>query len=316
MALAKNFAFFDGFDTGDKSGLWLTDGSVAGTSESGGLGDAGVMGVSTLDGLFPTSILTVFHTAFFSGVDANNNETLWVSDGTAAGTVEVGGLNNAGIAGAAATNFRPESFVGYRGKFLFNAQDTAGNYGLWITDGTAAGTTEVGGLSNQGVSNASTTGLDPSSPAAFSGKIFFSGEDSTNSSGLWVTDGTAAGTTELGGVGNAGVTGTSGGLDPFWLVVANGRLFFEGRDASDDFGLWVSDGTAAGTTEIGGLADQGVGGANANGLSPQSVVQFDGKVFFGGKDSSGNYGLWVSDGTAAGTVELGGLKDQGIANAD
>ncbi len=315
MALTKNVAFFSGTDSSNKSGLWVSDGTVAGTFEIGGPADAGVTGVSSAAGLDPGQTLPVFHTTYFSGVDANNNFTLWVSDGTAAGTVEIGGLDNQGIAGASAA-FSPTDLVQYRGKVLFNAKDSSGGSGLWITDGTAAGTTEIGGLNDQGVTNANVQGLNPNNAIVFNGKIYFEGEDSSPGNGLWVSDGTAAGTTEVGGLGSAGIAGALvGGLNPSSLAVASGRLFFGGEDSSFGLGLWVSDGTAAGTSEIGGPDDQGVSGAAAGGLDPLNAIQLNGKVFFRGNDSSGQAGLWVSDGTAAGTVELGGLKNQGITGA-
>jgi ELWxxDGT repeat protein len=64
---------------------------------------------------------------------------------------------------------------------------SSGNIGLWVTNGTAAGTQEImsGPPSFQG-------GLKPANLTVFNGEVYF------NAAGaLWVTDGTAAGTHQL-----------------------------------------------------------------------------------------------------------------------
>src|SRR5690242_2083611 len=126
MAIKTNTAFFDGNDSGFLSGLWVTDGTPAGTVEIGGIGSAGIAGSSTTFGISAAATLTAFHTAFFNGIDSTDNTlgNLWVSNGTATGTVEVGGLQNAGIIGANAS-FNPQGFTWYRGKVLFSGADTA-----------------------------------------------------------------------------------------------------------------------------------------------------------------------------------------------
>ena len=80
------------------------------------------------------------------------------------------------------------------------------------------------------------------------------------------------------------------------------RAVFSGYDASDHINLWVTDGTAAGTSELTpagayyyGLLDLGV--------SPDFTA-LGGRLLFLGVDSSGHDSLWVTDGTSAGTSEL------------
>jgi ELWxxDGT repeat protein len=77
----------------------------------------------------------------------------------------------------------------------------------------------------------------------------------------------------------------------------------EGINASGQYGLWATDGTAANTLELTGIA-----GASASGLSPTDMTVFNSEVLFSGVDASGQYGLWVTDGTAAGTHELSGIS--------
>ena len=84
--------------------------------------------------------------AVFSGADSNNLDSLWVTDGTAAGTVPlaVAGAGGGGLfyniyGGAAiAPDFAP-----FGNMVLFMGVDAAGVVGLWRSDGTAAGTYEI-----------------------------------------------------------------------------------------------------------------------------------------------------------------------------
>jgi hypothetical protein len=148
--------------------------------------------------------------------------------------------------------------------------------------------------------------------------VLFGGYDASGAAGTWATNGTVAGTYEL--------TGFSTNLNnplPFAFTGFNGEVFYSGPDASGGFGLWETNGTAAGTIEIGGITNSGVSGAGSGGLSPSSLTvldtvhEFAGTVsktlFFAGADSGGGVGLWVTNGTAAGTVELGGVGSLGIS---
>jgi ELWxxDGT repeat protein len=79
----------------------------------------------------------------FDGTDASGQTTLWVTDGTLAGTSEIGGLNNAGVTGAARGGLLAQDIVADGNTAFFYAFDAAGIIGLWVTDGTAAGTNEL-----------------------------------------------------------------------------------------------------------------------------------------------------------------------------
>ena len=57
----------------------------------------------------------------------------------------------------------------------------------------------------------------------------------------------------------------------------------------------MSDGTAAGSSEI------VPGTQSAYSLGPGNLTTLGNKALFSGTDSSGNIGLWVTDGTAAGS---------------
>jgi ELWxxDGT repeat protein len=162
---------------------------------------------------------------------------LWVTNGTAAGTYELTGISgtNTDVLG-----YDPQDFVVFNGEVLFSARDDFGQPNLWITDGTAASTYEIGGLASRGISGVNGSGLNPSNLAVFNGEVLFAGTDLSGAVGLWVTNGTAMGTYELTGIANAAATG----INPSNFAILNGEVLFAGTDASDDVGLWVTNGTA------------------------------------------------------------------------
>jgi ELWxxDGT repeat protein len=89
-------------------------------------------------------------------------------------------------------------------------------------------------------------------------------------------------------------------------------VLFEGDDASGRFGLWESNGTAAGTYELTGISGAFSAGIFSTVDIPPFATfdgeDFNSEVLFAGKDASGNAGLWVTNGTAAGTHELTGIR--------
>ncbi|MGC2784541.1 MAG: hypothetical protein WA397_12065, partial [Roseiarcus sp.] len=275
---------FAGVDSSGDVGLWTSDGTAAGTVELTSITGASSAGVAPAD-------LTVFGSdALFSGINSSGQTGLWITNGTAGGTYEL-----SSITGAASTGVQPSDLTVFNGKALFAGSDTAGHLGLWVTNGAVAGTQEL-----TGVAGASTTGLDPSDMVSFNNEMLFNGVDANGLSGLWATDGTVGGTHEL--VPGAGGVSDPAGLNPTNITVLNGEILFSGLDASGDMGLWVSDGTGAGTHELTGIT-----GADSSGLAPGDLTVLNGEVLFRGLDQSGQAALWITDGTVAGTHELTGI---------
>jgi ELWxxDGT repeat protein len=175
------------------------------------------------------------------------------------------------------------------GKILFHGADGR----LWTSNGTPSGT------SGLNVSGASSVGLSPNWITPInSTSALFEGYDSNNAQGLWVTDGTAGGTREL-----VALTLSD-------IVALNGVALFEGQIPGDT-GLWVSNGTPGGTFELNGVAGASPLGLLHDTAGNQGIrgelTSYNGKLFFEGVDSSGNYGLWSTDGTVAGTHEITGI---------
>ncbi|WP_166301830.1 hypothetical protein [Bradyrhizobium sp. 2S1] len=291
--MQNQFLLFEGIDANDTAGLWVTDGTAAGTHVLTGISGA------NSGGLLPRYFTVFDGTVLFDGFNSNGASGLWVTDSTAAGTHELTGISGANSDGLFSNVENPD-FTAFNGQVLFNGLNSSGVKGLWTTDGTAAGTHEIADISGAnlvGLNLVNPPGINPQSMEVFGDEVLFFGSNESGSQGLWVTDGTALGTHE--------VTGVGGGH----LAVFNHLALFEGKDANGNLNLWVTDGTAAGTHELTSISGANSGGLFSNVGNPDpDFTVFNGKVLFNGANASGAFGLWVTDGTAAGTHEITGIS--------
>jgi Ca2+-binding RTX toxin-like protein len=179
-------------------------------------------------------------------------------------------------------------------KALFTALDASNYDGLWVTDGTPAGTYEltVSGLANDGFQDDED---DFAFSASYGGNVYFIAQDATGADGLWQSNGTASGTVEI----------TISGIDPSErsvsnLLPASNGIYFTARDAQNIDGLWFFNGSAEGATEVATNFDadnQTFGNLGTRiFISTTSVYIADGYQYLDP--------LYVSDGTVSGTTAL------------
>ena len=202
---------------------------------------------------------------------------LFKTDGTAAGTVRVTDMS-----ASLSFPFAPCSPVTV-GSHVFFTSTTATGQQVFATDGTSSGTVQISHIVG--------TLLPPgAAPAVLNGDLYFSGIDSTNSSQLWKTDGTAAGTTMT-----ATFPSENGGLTAVVPAgVVNGKLLLEVQKGSAPAQLWVSDGTQAGSSALPSPALS----------SSAGVVVIGSKGYFAVQHGTSSSEPWTTDGTKAGTVLL------------
>jgi ELWxxDGT repeat protein len=234
----------------------------------------------------------------FSGYDADGNDGLWVSDGTAAGTHELTGISGAYGGG---NGVSPYNITAFDGGALFAGEDASGVVGLWVTDGTIAGTHEVTSINGVYSTSLFPNGVYPGFAVLNGGKVLFSGFSTGGLDELWVSDGTADGTHAL------NISGESAhGLTPVGMTLFNNEVLFTGTDGVGMRGLWVSDGTALGTHELTGINNVENNGGPFSGSLPAGpdFTVFNSKVLFVGNDTQNSPAIWITDGTAAGTHEL------------
>ncbi len=107
---------------------------------------------------------------------------------------------------------------------------------------------------------------------------------------LYVSDGTAAGTTLV-----KDILPGSGSSGPAEFTVLGDKVLFRAQDATNGSELWISDGTATGTTLLKDIVPEG------GSSSPAGFTVLGDKVLFSASDATNGQELWISDGTAAGT---------------
>jgi ELWxxDGT repeat protein len=216
---------------------------------------------------------------------------LWVTDGTTAGTSLVKDINPGT---ESSYPFLVLSAV-INNKFYFQATTAANGAELWVSDGTAAGTTLLKDI-NPGAGSSDAFPMKPYdmingfTDVLYNGKIFLSATDPTNGSELWMTDGTAAGTTLVKDI-NPGV---ADGVDPFSFTYfySTAGLYFA---ANSGAGVepYLSNGTSAGTTQV---ADVNVGPASSE---PFYMFVYNNQLYFNATngDHATNTDLYKINGT-------------------
>ncbi|WP_347173229.1 ELWxxDGT repeat protein [Polaribacter uvawellassae] len=218
------------------------------------------------------------------------------------------------------------SFIEGNGFVLFAYQGVNGSQ-VWSTDGTSAGTINIGenivdafNLQQNSiifnnelyfvVDNGSVGaevfktdgtlagtkllkdinpnfGSNPESFTIFGGELYFVADDGVNGSQLWKTNGTEAGTSVV----------SISAKFPRYLTVFNDALYFQAEDNVNGVELWKSDGTNVGTSILKDI--------NASsGSFPNSFKEFNGLLYFIANNGDSGNELWKTDGTLAGTTML------------
>ena len=151
----------------------------------------------------------------------------------------------------------------------------------------------------------------PNEFVEFEGKLVFIAEDATSGTELWISDGTAGGTTLLADI-NPGPSGSN----PNHLIVANGALYFRANDGTGARLMRLSNPS----TQVHILAEVGGQTNNINRPCQQSLpVAFGGAVYFLASfplDPLQRLRLLRSDGTAAGTAPVDGTFSEALVPCD
>jgi ELWxxDGT repeat protein len=259
------------FEEGDATGsdLWVTDGTIApillrhfSASEA------------------PRAPTPAGSRLFF--LARKGGEQVWVSDGTAKGTVPV-------------TTFTSEYSLGYQGRLVANgprvyfvADDSVHGAELWRSDGAPQNTLRI---TDFAAADAFGYSLENSVAPTSGGRLIFFARDDSGAVKLWGTDG-KQGSVQALNLPCSDCTSVE-------LVPSVGRAYFiiDAPVAAPQ--LWASDGTVAGTAKVRSFC----AGCLARDLTPWgdgvllSIQGFPGMS------------LWTSDGTEAGTRRYADLGD-------
>lgn len=258
VALSGGGVAFEG-TKGAESGVFVSDGTDAGTT----------LIFASGANKFPGSPFVGSNGKIYFAVTSNGASAgeLYASDGTAASTIKVATL---AAPGDTFTKFSRVST-----KVIVTTYETVQNtkkYGLYVTDGTIAGTAPLA-----------------NAPNSYAEMHVLGDKTLMASQGLYVTDG-------------ATVTKISDQVSPYWFATMGGFAYFLDDGVSVQLGapttLYRTDGTTGGTVAVKQLPTP-VGFSTSRSLAATST-----KLLFVGDTAKASVGLWTSDGTAPNTIEL------------
>jgi ELWxxDGT repeat protein len=376
--------YFTAVDASNGRELWKSDGTLAGTVLVKNIRPNGAYEF----GSYPQDLVNVGGTLFFTANDGANGVELWKSNGTNATTVMVkdtytgasssypSNLTNvngtlAFVASDPSVPFRalmksdgsavgtvlvdstfeidvdhhqyPTSLAAVGDDLYFAAPSLAlWDVELWKSDLTEAGTVKIKELAS------ATWDSLISEYIELGDELIFTANDGSGSR-IWISDGSAAGTsvltmnvswintpsftrsgefvffagytpeqglelwktdgTEAGTMLVKDIAADSGWSVPSNLTDVNGTLFFSANNGTQGYELWKSDGTADGTVLVRNIL------TGADSSSPQNLTNVDGILYFSAYTISNGRELWKSDGTSAGTVLVRNIS-AGDASSD
>jgi ELWxxDGT repeat protein len=285
--------FFTVDNAANGPSLWVSDGTVAGTKLVKPLPAPPANSNSLI--IDPTAAGSKLFFATETPGAGPTGLTLWVSNGTPAGTTKVANITLAqepDISGVASALVGGQ-FAAVGGTLYFANDDPNHGMELWQSNGTAAGTTLVSDL------DPGPGGSYPANMAAFGNTLYFSAAGA-GSSAVWQSDGTAAGTTVVATVdprATAGALLLASQYPPDGYATLGNTIVFAADDGVHGIAIWKTDGITAGTTLVKVL------GAAPFTESPIDFTTVGNRVYFVVKGADTN-ALWMTDGTATGTARV------------
>ena len=281
--------------------LWKSDGTEAGTVMVKDINTYNNVSDSSSDAAMLTDVNGVL---YFTCNNIDNGYELWKSDGTANGTVMIKDIYTGNNINGLPNSSVPYSLTNVNGTLFFAAGDAINGTELWKSDGTAAGTVIVGGRT--GAQNS--IGSYPNMTNV-NGILYYAGYGQSNNRDveLWKSDGTDAGTVLVKDIFPGNNAFYANSSSPHNLTNVNGTLFFSACDSeintnNQNFELWKSDGTSAGTVKVKEIR------AGINGSSPRGLANANGFLYFSANDGIIGREIWKSDGTEAGTTLIKDLS--------
>lgn len=231
----------------------------------------------------PTNFFAFGDVLLFRANDGVHGVELWRSNGTDQGTFMVRDINS--NPNSSNGNSNPAGFIVMNNEVFFNASTGTQGIGqeLWKTDGTNNGTVLVKDIR---------PGSPSSNPQNFTlinpNTLLFSANDGTLGVELWRTNGTEAGTVNV-----FDFSGTTNSIS--WMENLNGVAVYGQILVGQGRELYISDGTASGTSI---LLDLNPG--SGNGVGTASFVH-NNVLYFQGNSGTTGFELWKTDGTTAST---------------
>ena len=277
-------------DDGEHGGeVWKSDGTEAGTILVEDLrpGPAGS---------YPRALTNVAGTLYFSYFDADVGFELFRTDATS-GVVLVKDIRPGDHPYGGPLSSEPGRFTAVGDRLFFFANDGVRGYELWISDGTAGGTTLVRDIAPSDAATYRETRL------AIGDRLFFVADDAAHGAELWSSDGTATDTELVKEIRTDTLSS-----NPTGMTNLDESVYFFADDGAHGAELWRTDGTATGTILV---KDIHAGPQGSVPFVGGSLTVFNGQLYFNACDAATGCELWTSDGSETGTFRVKDLLPGG-----
>lgn len=266
---AGKLVFGADLNNGYGSELYISDGTIAGTTLLKDIVPGAVSSTSRFFMQFGTKAVFVIYTTQYE---------LWITDGTSSGTTKITNLGMIGVGSSAVLN----------GRLYFEAAAPPSNGPLtvWSTDGVTA-------------QQVSAITPNDSHLTTFGDWVYFNGDStsaaiSNRGSGVtgWELLRTNGTVTEIAADINP-TTNNASWSKPTQMAVFNGALYFSAQDGIHGYELMKFDGATVSLVK-----DEYLGAGSS---SPWNLKAFNGKLYYSAVDSINSRELYSSDGTSAGS---------------
>lgn len=232
---------------------------------------------------------------FFFANDGTTGLELWRSDGTQSGTVLVRDIRPG--SGSSLPVGGSPNFWNVNGQVFFFADDRVTGLELWKSNGTASGTVLVRDA-NPGVDGLA---LGPPTASLVAGStLYYAARTGGSADQLWQSDGTSGGTRPVDSELTLWVGGQAATvLEPNTALAAVGSsVLFPAINTTNGMrGLYRADLGGTGATLVRSFAQLAA--------SPDRFMTVAGTLYFTASETAdGDYELWRSDGTSAGTQRV------------
>jgi ELWxxDGT repeat protein len=236
---------------------------------------------------------------YFAATDGVHGVEPWISDGSPQGTRMISDV------APGSQGSRPYSFFDVGSAVLFSADDGISGLELWRSDGSEVGTALVKdiypGIADSYIANGfpditpnpEPVGHLPDRVAGLDGVMYFAAEDGEFGRELWRSDSTTSGTAMV-----ADIWAGASSSGPIALVPFKGGIFFGAHDGSSSPGPRWLDGASE---QVSTIFDPAPG---ATVLSSPYQAKCSGAHVYFTSATTGRGGLWITDGTANGTINL------------
>lgn len=236
-------------------------------------------------GSFPDDLVAVGNQLYFT-VRSGGGRELWVTDGSAVGTVPVLDGNGNPVAtqrGSILVQTPGAEAIALGSDLIFATSSGSVGEQLWKATGSSASLlldfVQDGGS------------LVPYTLTTLGDNVYFVADDGVNGQEVWVSDGSELGTEMLMDLNPFGSSGAG------YLAASSNLLYFTGYDGLTGRSIWRTDGSTSGAVRLGDMLP----GNPVWGTEDPLFVSSGSTMYFQADDVAAYGQLWMTDGAPATT---------------